>query len=144
MYQGTKNEISSEEFDQKYHWMMKNGFQIQFIRESDIKFRFSTDKWMFFYQNVFLIEEVLNKTPQLKELIYGPENMDFKFDRTFLQAKTELNQYHARQISRTEANENIEFDSNWTLFWEVFEYALAEKKDSNEEPREPLQDADRL
>lgn len=95
---------------------------------------------MNFWVNVHLVEKVLNRNEHLKEHIYGVFNKDFVFDPVFMEGKCELNQHWSRQISRTERNDNIEFDSLWTLLWQIWEYCLGRAKDE----REPLGDADKL
>ena len=131
--------MTEADYDKKYHWMLKHGdaCPMQFRHTRDIKFRFTTDKWLFFFQHVHIVEEVLNKNPNLKEHIYGENNMSFRFDSIFLKTKSDLNQHHSRQISRTESNQNIEFDSFWTLCEETWKYTL-------EDSSMPLADADRV
>ena len=55
-----------------------------------------------------------------------------------MEAKSEFMQYHARQIQRTEKNENAEFHSLWTLLDGIFDYALGS------DGREPIRDPYRM
>ena len=74
----------------------------------------------------------------MKEYLYGENNPNFKFSAQFMEAKSEFMQYHARQIQRTEKNENAEFHSLWTLLDGIFDYALGS------DGREPIRDPYRM
>lgn len=88
-----------------------------------------TSKWLFVWTFLPLIERLLNEYPHLKEFIYGPQYMDFKFTETYLEAKNEFNQYHSRQISRTEMNSNIEFDSYVHGVLDCLDFVLGDDDD---------------
>ena len=79
---------------------------------------------MFFYQFVYLIQELLDDQENLKEFLYAG-HMDFTFSELYLEAKSEFMMYHSKQISRTEKNINIQFDGNWTLLDNIFDYSLS-------------------
>ena len=139
MYDNTDHKLSTEAYDRKKKWYQKHGFQTQFTRTSDHKFRHSTTKWAFFHANLPLIQAALNKHPQLKEYIYGAENMDFKFDPDYIEAKSELMQYHQLQVTRVERNENINFNSSWDTWEQIMTYAL-----SSDDAKQPIRDPFRM
>ena len=140
MYLDSECPISEEEYERKYYWLMKNGFKLVFVHQTDIKFRFQTDKWYFFHTIVHLIEELLDKNENLKERIYGESNSDFKFDENFLEAKSKFYMHYSRQISRTEKNANLEFDSIWTLVTNIFKFSFGKDDDKCL----PLRSADQM
>lgn len=124
-WQGTAYPITEDQFEQKWEWYRKHGMKIQLTHCSDIKFRHEPNKWLQFYTCVRLIENIMAKYPDLKTFIYGPDFEDFRFSDVFLEDESEFQQNYMRQISRTEKNTNIGFDSFWTTAGNSSNYALS-------------------
>ena len=137
MYENSERPLLPEEYEKKLEALSSRWFRIQFLHIVDTKFRHMTSKFLFFYQNLPLIEDVLDKSPNLKEFVYGPKYKDFKFSELFIEAYAEFNQYHSMQISRAEKNSNIEFDTPWDLMREINNFCLGLEKDERLPLRDP-------
>ena len=139
MWEPTEYKMSEQQFQDKYDWLLKHGFDITLHHTNDLKFRHEPAKFMTFYTNVWLIEEILNKNPNLKRYICGEGKDNFGFTELFLATESEFFQHHHRQISRTERTENIQFDSYHTLAGNITDYSFNYGTD-----KLPLSDPPRL
>ena len=125
LWKDTDFPITEDQFAQKWEWYKKHGFTIQLKHCSDIKFRHEPNKWLQFYTCVRMIEDIFARYPDLKRFIYGPDLDDFTFTDVFLEGESEFQMHYMRQISRTEKNKNIGFDSFWTTAGNSSNYALS-------------------
>ena len=87
-----------------------------------------------------MIKKAMDECLPLKELICGPDNLDFTFSDSFMDCKADHMQQWSRQIIRCERDENIEFNSFFNTVKSNFHYFLGEPSDS----RMPMRDADRV
>ena len=129
MYDKTAFPWTEEQFDEKLKQAYGRWCRIQFQHMQDNKFRHGPSKWLFVWEFLPLIMEIMEKKPNLKEFVFGEENMNFQFSDLYLEAKNQFNQYHMTQITRTEMHINIEFDSIWTIFTEIYKYVLGTQDD---------------
>lgn len=115
MYKDTDTPLTEDVIEKKRDWYMKHPMSTEFTRLHDTKWRHPTKRFALFNKFQPTIEDILDRLPHLKEHIYGPDNLNFRFSRTWLESRKEWTIYHALEISRCEKAENIEFTSNWDL-----------------------------
>ena len=87
-----------------------------------------------------MIESVLDDNPELKVFIFGPNSEDFKFDPIFIKQMEDSMLMHSKMISLHEKMSEINNQSWWSLFDELWSHGLC----SNNHERQPLSDPIRM
>ena len=129
MWSKTDYPFTEDDFQKQLDWLLSHGFQrIAFTHLSDKKFRHEPQKYLFLFTFVKKIESVLDENITLKKHVLDDDNVNFHFSDLFLEGQSEFYQFHHRQISRTEKMENIQFDSFFSLFENLVDYALNVQK----------------
>ena len=123
MYKDSANPLTEHMIEKKRDWYMKHPMSTEFTRLHDSKWRHPTRRFAFFNKFLTTIEDILDRLPHLKELIFGPDNLNFRFSRVWLESRSEWTIYHALEISRCEKTANIQFQSNWDLNIHVLSFS---------------------
>ena len=129
---GTKRPMSSDQYDKKHQQILqrlKRKMRVQFRKDRDIKFRFFTRKFEFFFIYHPLVMEILDENLELKKYILGNSMSDFQFDEQWLTSMQKFMIHHSQQISRCESNEEMDDNSFWELCDEIMKFCFGVGED---------------
>ena len=130
---GTKRPMTTVQYDQKLQQILrrlKRKIRVQFRKDRDIKFRFFTRKFEYFYIYLPLVMEILNANLELKEYILGASMKNFEFDQQWLTSMQKFMINHSQQISRCETEQEADNNSFWELCDEIVKYCFGIGEDN--------------
>ena len=123
-YKDTAYPITPTVAAKKKEWHMQRQIPTEFRRMHDNKWRHPAKIWAFFKKFVPTIETIFDKLPHLKEHIYGPDNLNFRFSKPWIESRSQWMIHFEQQIERCEKTSNINYQSNWDLNEQVLKYTV--------------------
>ena len=124
---GMKRPMTSLQYDEKLEKILqrlKRKIRVRFRKDRDIKFRFFTRKFEYFFIWLPLVMEILDANMELKEYVLGKSMEDFQFDQQWLTSMQKFMINHAQQIARCECDQEMDNNSFWELCDETLDFSF--------------------